>query len=101
MIIIRLLLLPFKIALALVGVTFRTGRAVARVPVRTTRFVVRVGSIRGWVLFVVGIALGLLLAPVTGQQLRAKLQAMLDGGGSSDDQLQAKVTFELAHAPRT
>ena len=101
MILIRLVLLPFKIALGLVGATFRAGLAVGKAPLKASRFAVKVVGFRGWLLFILGVALGLLFAPGPGRELRAKLQAMLERGGTSDDELRVKVTFELAHAPRT
>jgi len=101
MFLFRLLLLPFKILLATVGLTFRTGFALGKAPVKASRAAVRVVGLRGWVLFLAGLALGLLFAPGPGRDLRVKLQGLLPGGASGDDDLQGKVTFELAHAPRT
>lgn len=101
MFLIRLVLLPFKLAFALVGITFRAGWAVGKAPVKASRFTVKVLGIRGWLLFALGIALGLLFAPGPGRELRAKLQDLIGGGGASDDELRTKVAFELAHAPRT
>jgi hypothetical protein len=101
MFIFRLLMLPWKILFAAIGLGFRTALAVGKAPLKVSRAAVRVGSIRGWVLFIVGLALGLLFAPGPGRELRAKLQALLQGGGAPGEDLQAKVAFELAHAPRT
>ena len=62
----------------------------------------RLAGFSGVVCFVVGLALGLLFAPVTGRELRAKLQRALGrGAGLSDAELAEKVGFELGHAPRT
>lgn len=97
----RVLLLPFKILLASVGLMFRTGFAIGKAPVRASRAAVRVAGVRGWLLFLIGLALGLLFAPGPGRDLRAKLQALLQGGVPAADDLQSKVAFELAHAPRT
>src|SRR3954449_2330618 len=100
MFIFRLLMLPWKILFAAVGLTFKTGLAVGKAPVKVSRAAVRVVGIRGWLLFGIGIGLGLLFAPGPGSDLRAKLQAMLQGGGGGDDgDLRTKVAFELAHAP--
>jgi len=97
----RAVLLPFKLLFATLGVTFRTGFAVGKAPFRLGRGAVRVVGLRGWLLFLVGLALGLLFAPGPGRDLRDKLQGLLQGGGAPDGDLQAKVAFELAHAPRT
>jgi len=43
------------------------------VPVRTTRAFVRVAGLRGALLFLVGIAIGMLIAPTSGARLRARI----------------------------
>jgi len=101
MILIRLLLLPLKLALRLVGVTLKVGYVTGRVPVRVSARSARLVGFRGSLFLLVGVAIGLLLAPESGRDLRLKLQRMLDQGGASDTDLAEKVTFELAHAPRT
>lgn len=53
-------------------------------------------------LFGLGVGVGLLLAPMTGREARAKLQSLIDarrGVGGGD--LAERVRFELSHAPRT
>ena len=101
MVLFRLVLLPFKLLLALVGVTFRTGVRAGRAPVRLSWRLARLGGPRGWFCFFFGLALGLLFAPGPGRDLRAKLQQLLDRDLVSDPELATKVGFELAHAPRT
>jgi osmotically-inducible protein OsmY len=50
----------------------------------------------------VGLAIGLLIAPVPGRELRRKLLELVSAGRAPDDaDLIDKVTFELSHAPRT
>jgi hypothetical protein len=101
MILIRLLLLPIKLALRLLGVTLKVGYVTGRVPVRVSARSARLVGFRGWLFLAVGVAAGLLLAPEPGRDLRLKLQRMLNQGGPTDTDLGEKVTFELAHAPRT
>ncbi len=101
MILFRLLLLPIKIVLAMFGVAVRTSFRAGRFPVRVGGRAVRLVGFRGWLLFAVGLALGLLFAPGPGRELRAKLQRLLDQDSSSDGDMTSKVAFELAHAPRT
>jgi hypothetical protein len=101
MFLIRLLLFPVKLALRLLGVTLKVGYTAGKVPVKVSARSVRVVGFRGTLFLLVGVAIGLLLAPESGKDLRLKLQRMLEGGGSSDTDLVEKVSFELAHAPRT
>jgi hypothetical protein len=101
MILIRILLLPIKLALRLLGVTLKVGYVAGKVPVKVSARSARVVGFRGVLLLVVGVALGLLLAPEPGRDLRLKLQRLLEGGGTTDVDLVEKVSFELAHAPRT
>ena len=101
MFLVRLFLLPVKIAFALVGAVFRIGLRLGTIPARISGRAIRLVSVRGWFFLVVGVAVGLLLAPSTGRELRLKLQALLSGGTDSGTTLADKVAFELAHAPRT
>ena len=49
-----------------------------------------------------GLALGLLFAPVPGRELRAQLRALLGRAAPGRDaELAERVGFELEHAPRT
>ncbi len=51
-----------------------------------------------------GVAIGVLLAPASGAQTRAKLMALLDGSGKAtggDGGLAEKVRYELLNSPRT
>jgi hypothetical protein len=101
MILFRLLLFPVKLAARLIGVAAKVGFVAGRVPVAISARSVRLLGLRGLLLFVLGAVVGLLFAPEPGRDLRLKLQRLLDQGGTSDDDLVEKVSFELAHAPRT
>lgn len=83
MVVVRLFLLPFRLGAA------------------ALKMVVRVAGWKGVLLFKLGLLLGLLFAPGPGRELRARIRALVQGDLVSDDELTAKVTFELAHAPRT
>lgn len=98
----RLLLLPIKLALALLGITFRTGVKVGTAPARVGWAATRRAGWKAVLCFFLGLALGLLFAPTSGSRLRAKLLDLVAGGGRpADPDLAEKVAFELAHAPRT
>jgi hypothetical protein len=99
---VRLIVLPIKLAFALVGGTFRVGVKVGGAPARVGWRATRAAGVSGVVCFVLGLVLGLLFAPGPGRELRAKLRRLADGGaGLSDEELADRVAFELGHAPRT
>ena len=90
----KLVLLPFRIGVGATAFSFKAGY--------------KTGSLLGYRrLFVLalGIGVGLLVAPVPGRELRAKLRERLEGGGPaappSDVDLADMVRFELTHSPRT
>lgn len=98
----RLLVLPPKVIYASAETGYRAGRLVARVPVGAARRTHRLLGFRGTVALGVGIIIGLLVAPVPGRELRAKLKALRARAGAlSDSDLADRVAFELEHAPRT
>ena len=80
----------------------------ARVGVGTTKLGVKAGYRTGRLLgyrrifvFAAGIGVGLLIAPLTGREARAKLQRMIDERRAGGTDLAERVRFELSHAPRT
>lgn len=88
---IRLLFLPVKVGVGTTKLGVKAGY-------RTGRLL----GYRRIFVFGAGVALGLLIAPMTGQQARARLQALLEerrGGGRGD--LAERVRYELSHSPRT
>lgn len=91
---IGLLTLPFR----LLGVATKVGATSAVLTGRTLRFV----GLRRVALLGVGLAAGLLLAPVPGAELRRRLNERLRsvGGGPPVD-LADRVRDELASSPRT
>jgi len=81
----------------------------AKVGVGTTKLGVKAGYRTGRLLgyrrifvFGAGVVLGLLVAPVTGREARAKLRELFEKltGGPPQD-LAERVRFELSHSPRT
>lgn len=98
---VRAVLLPFRMVAAAVITGFRLGWWTARLPGRVTVRTGRLLGLRAVVLFVAGLAIGLLFAPGPGRELRAKLRRRAEAAVVSDAELSDKVAFELAHAPRT
>jgi hypothetical protein len=90
MILIRLVLLPVRLGLKTTGFAVKTGY-------RTGRFF----GYRRILVLGTGIAIGLLIAPVPGRQLRAKLAAFLAQFGPPPTDLGEQVRFELSHSPKT
>jgi hypothetical protein len=102
MIVFRILFFPVKLVLHLLGFTLKAGYKAGSVPFKVTARTGRLVGFKGFVLFALGVAAGLLLAPATGRELRIKLRRVLEGSQPlSDNDLAEKVGFELSHAPRT
>jgi len=87
---IRLLFLPAKVGIGSTKLGVKAGY-------RTGRLV----GYRRIFLFALGVGVGLLIAPMTGREARARLQRLIEErrGGGTD--LAERVRFELSHSPRT
>lgn len=80
----------------------------AKVGVGSTKLGVKAGYRTGRLLgyrrifvFGAGVVVGLLVAPMAGRELRAKLQALADERRVGAGDLADKVRYELSHSPRT
>lgn len=88
---IRLLFLPAKVGVGSTKLGVKAGY-------RTGRLL----GYRRLVVFAAGVGVGLLIAPMTGREARARLQALIDERrGIATGDLAERVRFELSHAPRT
>ena len=88
---LRLIFLPARVGLGTTKLGVKTGYRAGRI----------LGYRRVFV-FAIGVGVGLLVAPVTGRQARAKLQELWEqrqGTGPGD--LAERVRHELSHSPRT
>jgi osmotically-inducible protein OsmY len=80
----------------------------ARMGVGGTRLGLRVGYRTGRLLgyrrlfvFGAGVAVGLLVAPMAGRELRARLVELAEQQRAGGADLAARVSYELSHSPRT
>lgn len=88
---LRLIFLPAKVGMGSTRLGMKAGY-------RTGRLL----GYRRIFVFAVGVGVGLLIAPMTGREARAKLQRLIDERrGASGGDLAERVRFELSHAPRT
>ena len=90
MILFRLAWLPVRMSLG-------TAKLSAKAGYRTGRLL----GYRRLFVFGVGAAVGLLVAPVTGTELRSAIRRRIEARGVTDAELLERVRFELAHHPRT
>lgn len=87
---LRLLFLPAKVGVGSTKLGVKAGY-------RTGRLL----GYRRLVVFAAGVGVGLLVAPMTGREARARLQALIEGRRGAGTDLAERVRFELSHAPRT
>jgi osmotically-inducible protein OsmY len=87
---IRLIFLPARVGLGTTKLGMKAGY-------RTGRLL----GYRRLFVFGAGIVVGLMIAPMAGRELRAKLQAMADERRGLGGDLAEKVRYELSHSPRT
>jgi hypothetical protein len=80
----------------------------AKVGVGTTKLGVKAGYRTGRMLgyrrlFVLGagVGIGLLIAPMTGRELRTRIQQLIDEQMGKGGDLAERVRYELSHSPRT
>ena len=87
---IRLLFLPAKVGVGstMLGIKagYRTGRLL---------------GYRRLLLFGTGVGVGLLIAPMTGRELRVRIQQLIDEQMGKGGDLAERVRYELSHSPRT
>lgn len=102
MFLIRILLLPLRLAAALAVTVFRFGFFLGRLPLVITLRLGRLVGLKGSLFFAGGVVTGLAVAPGPGRELRSRVAGMIGGAEVADDDTMAeKVRFELGHAPRT
>jgi hypothetical protein len=91
MVVVRLVFFPIKVGTKATKVAAKTGY-------RTGRLL----GYRRLFVFGLGVAVGLLVAPGPGRELRDKLKGLLASAAPpSDPELGERVRHELSHSPRT
>lgn len=99
---LQTLFLPLRLTRWVTSLAFRAGLGIGRLPVRATAGGVRRLGVVGVLALLVGVATGLLFAPMSGAQLRERLRALAGGAGSvPDGAVRIAVEHELSSAPRT
>ena len=87
---IRLMFLPAKIGVGSTKLGIKAGY-------RTGRLL----GYRRLLLLGVGVGIGLLIAPMTGRELRVRIQQLIDEQMGKGGDLAERVRYELSHSPRT
>jgi len=97
--VIGLVLFPFRLVFGVGQLGYRTGRVTAQSGYRAGRFV----GVSRLLTLEVGMAIGLLIAPTTGAELRDRIRRQWEARGApaSDDAVADRVRYELSHSPRT
>jgi osmotically-inducible protein OsmY len=88
--VVRLLFLPVKVGVGSTRLGMKAGYRAGRLLGYRRMFV-----------FGAGVALGLLIAPMAGRELRAKLQELAEERRAGGADLATRVSYELSHSPRT
>ena len=89
---VRAMLFPLRLSYGMGRMSVRTGYRVGR----------RAGPSRVLALGV-GVGIGLLIAPTSGEELRDRLRRQLEArrAPAGDDAVAERVRYELSHSPRT
>ncbi|MDZ7733797.1 MAG: YtxH domain-containing protein [Acidimicrobiia bacterium] len=99
MVLLRILFFPVKLLLSLLGFTLKVGYKTTTMPIRLTAKATGWVGFKAFVCFALGAAVGLLLAPVAGTELRNRIRRMIEGSQPpTDDELADKVGFELSRS---
>jgi osmotically-inducible protein OsmY len=100
---IRTVLLPARLTYGVGKLSAKTGYRAGRASVVGTYKAGHLLGYRRMLTFGVGIGIGLLIAPSSGQELRDTLRRRWEqrGGPDTDDVIAERVRHELSHSPRT
>jgi hypothetical protein len=99
----RTLLLPVHATVGVGKVSAKAGYQAGRLSARSTYRVGRLIGLRRALVLGVGVGIGMLVAPTSGQELRDRLRRQWERrrAPASDDAVAERVRYELSHSPRT
>jgi len=101
--VIRAVLFPVRLTYGVGRAGLKTGYKAGRLSVGSTYKAGRFVGPSRLLALGVGVAIGLLVAPTSGQELRDRLRRRLAARGApaSDEAVAERVRYELSHSPRT
>jgi BON domain len=101
--VVRTLLLPVRLSYGVGKLGVKTGYHAGRLSVGTTYRATRFVGLTRLLAIGVGVAIGLLVAPTSGAELRERLRRQWEARNApaSDEAVAERVRYELSHSPRT
>jgi BON domain len=101
--VIRTVMLPVRVSYGAGKLGMKTGYRAGRLSAASTYRATRFVGLSRLLALGLGVALGLLLAPTSGQELRDRLRRQWEARNApaSDDAVAERVRYELSHSPRT
>jgi BON domain len=99
----RTILLPVRLSYGVGKAGVKTGYYAGRLSVGTTYRATRFVGISRLLAIALGVGIGLLIAPTSGEELRERLRRQWEARNApaSDDAVAERVRYELSHSPRT
>jgi hypothetical protein len=101
--VIRAVLLPVRAGYGIGKLGVKTGSGAGKLSAGTTWKAGRAVGLSRLLALGAGVAIGLLVAPTSGQELRDRLRREVANrrAPASDDAVAERVRYELSHSPRT
>jgi BON domain len=101
--VIRTVTFPLRVTYGAGKLGVKTGYAAGRLSARTGYRATRFVGVSRLLALALGVGIGLLIAPTSGQELRDRLMRQWEArrAPASDDAVAERVRYELSHSPRT
>jgi hypothetical protein len=99
----RMVLIPVRLTYGVGKLGVKTGYQAGRLSAGSTYRAGRFVGLSRLLAFGVGVAIGLLVAPTTGEELRDRVRRQLAARRvpATDEAVAERVRYELSHSPRT